>query len=160
MYRIFRKIKNIIRWIPILWEDEDYDGYFTTLILINKLKFQKEYFEKYGISANKEEDIKEIQQTIDLLNKTIDVWNYEEPVLDELDEKWGKRSSEFIKIPESKDPIMFQFNINREKIKTDEDLAQYSKEMLEAVEKAQKQYEEEKKEAYIFLATNIDKWWD
>ena len=35
--RFFRKIKNVFRWLPTIWKDEDYDYGFINEILIKKL---------------------------------------------------------------------------------------------------------------------------
>ena len=43
-----KKIRNLIRWIPIIWKDRDWDFYFTYEILKKKLEFQAEFTRKYG----------------------------------------------------------------------------------------------------------------
>lgn len=43
-----KKIRNLIRWIPIIWKDRDWDFYFTYEILKKKLEFQAEHTRKYG----------------------------------------------------------------------------------------------------------------
>ena len=40
MKKIWNRIKNIIRWIPVLWNDRDWDYHYTFEILKTKLKFQ------------------------------------------------------------------------------------------------------------------------
>ena len=44
--------------------------------------------------------------------------------------------------------------------KTPEDKEQYSTEFRAAMKQARKDYRKDKKEAYKFIAKNIDKWWD
>lgn len=41
--QIFRKIKNLIRWFPIIWKDEDWDDHYIFEILKFKLKNQAKY---------------------------------------------------------------------------------------------------------------------
>jgi len=44
-----RKIKNLIRWFPIIWKDRDYGDYYILKILKFKLSNQAEYISKsYG----------------------------------------------------------------------------------------------------------------
>jgi len=39
----FRKVKNLFRWLPIIWKDEDWDQHFIYEILKFKLKNQAKY---------------------------------------------------------------------------------------------------------------------
>lgn len=41
--RFFRKIKNLIRWFPIIWKDEDWDDHYIFEILKFKLRNQAKY---------------------------------------------------------------------------------------------------------------------
>lgn len=41
---MFKKILKIIRWLPILWKDVDYDADSIYRLLYYKLKFMEEYF--------------------------------------------------------------------------------------------------------------------
>ena len=46
MWRIrmfFRKVKNMIRWFPVIWKDEDWDSHFIFEIIKFKLKNQAKY---------------------------------------------------------------------------------------------------------------------
>ena len=42
--RFFRKCKNVIRWFPTIWKDEDWDPSYITEILIKKLEHQRDFF--------------------------------------------------------------------------------------------------------------------
>lgn len=60
--RIFRKIKYVLRWIPKIWKDENWDYTFFWLMLINKLEFDLEYYKRATILQQESYDkiIKEI----------------------------------------------------------------------------------------------------
>jgi hypothetical protein len=47
-----------------------------------------------------------------------------------------------------------------EKANTDKEKEQYSEEFRTTLKAARKEYMKDKKEAYKFIAKNIDKWWD
>jgi hypothetical protein len=49
---------------------------------------------------------------------------------------------------------------DREFIKTPKDEAKYKKEFANKLAKAREEYAKDKAEAYLYLATNVDKWWD
>ena len=36
-----KKIKNIIRWIPVLWKDRDWDDWYIYKILQKKIEYQR-----------------------------------------------------------------------------------------------------------------------
>ena len=65
----YKRIKNIIRWIPILWKDKDWDYWHTFEILKAKLKFQSEHFRKYGYHESSERDTEQMELCIRLIDK-------------------------------------------------------------------------------------------
>jgi hypothetical protein len=94
---------------------------------------------------------------------TQDAWEfYEEPAKAQLEQKWGKTT--FESIPYSYDDngnVLTHETISKtEKVNTDEEKKQYSKEYRETLKRAREHYLKDKKDAYKFIAKNIDKWWD
>jgi hypothetical protein len=65
----YKRIKNIIRWIPILWKDRDWDYWHTFEILKTKLKFQSEHFRKHGYHESSERDAEKMELCIRLIDK-------------------------------------------------------------------------------------------
>ena len=64
-----RKIKNLIRWIPIIWKDRDWDFYFTYEILKKKLEFQAEFTRKYGHHESALHDASRMETCVRLIKK-------------------------------------------------------------------------------------------
>jgi len=64
-----RKIKNLIRWAPIIWRDRDWDYYFIYEILKHKLIFTEEFIREKGVHMFNTEDADSILKAIDLINK-------------------------------------------------------------------------------------------
>ena len=158
--RFFSKIKNVFRWLPTIWKDEDYDDHFINEIFIKKLEHTRDFFlsdRTHILEAKKV--AAEIQEAIDRLHMTRDSWEfYEEPVNDMITEKWGK--SKFNFIPTNDGTGSSYMELEHENVKTPEDEEQYLKEFREAMNKARKDYRKDKKEAYKFIAKPIDGWWD
>ena len=158
--RFFRKIKNVFRWLPTIWKDEDYDYHFINEILIKKLEHTRDFFlsdRTHIMDADKV--AAEIQEAIDRLHMTRDSWEfYEDPAQESIEKKWGKSTFNFI--PTNDGTGSSYMEIEHENVKTDEDKEQYSKEFREAMKQARKDYMKDKKDAYKFIAKNIDKWWD
>jgi hypothetical protein len=40
---VYRSIKNVIRWLPVIWKDKDWDDWYIYTILETKLKHQAKY---------------------------------------------------------------------------------------------------------------------
>jgi hypothetical protein len=57
--RFIRRIKNLIRWLPTIWKDEQWDDHFIWEILKFKLKNQAEYIGKKNrhLSAKRDAEI-------------------------------------------------------------------------------------------------------
>lgn len=162
--KFFRKIKNVFRWLPTIWKDEDYDSHFITEILIKKLEHTRDFFlsDRTHI-AEAEKVAEEIQEAIDRLHMTRDSWEfYENPAIEQLDKKWGKTAFQHIPYQYAEDGsvLSYQIIMVTEKVKTDMDKKQYHKEFKEALKCARAHYIKDKKEAYQFVAKNIGKWWD
>lgn len=72
MYKIKNKIKQIrkvLRWIPILWNDRDWDYYFVYEILKQKLIDTEKYIRKDGVHMFNNEDADSILKVIDMIEK-------------------------------------------------------------------------------------------
>jgi hypothetical protein len=158
--RLFRKIKNVFRWLPTIWKDEDFDDHFIVEILIKKLEHTRDFFLSGNTHiARAEEVAEEIQEAIDRLHMTRDSWEfYEQPAHDIIEEKWGKTTFEFIPLEDR--PNVSEMVSKTEKVKTPEDKEQYSEDFRAAMKTARKEYMKDKKEAYKFIAKHIDGWWD
>jgi len=72
MYRIKNKIKqvrNVLRWIPIIWRDRDWDYYFIYEILKQKLKHVEQHTAKHGHYFNSEGDAESLRIAIEMIEK-------------------------------------------------------------------------------------------
>jgi len=62
MWRIkqfFRRIRNLYRWLPIIWKDQDWDDWYIFEILKFKIRNQADYIGKKGnhLSAKRDAEI-------------------------------------------------------------------------------------------------------
>jgi hypothetical protein len=162
MYRIkifFRQCYNVIRWLPIIWRDRDWDQHYFNEILIKKLEHKQDFFlsDRTHISRAKE-TAEQIQTAINMLHQTRDSWEFYDCVtMRELDAKWGEGVLRFVPI-EGTDTS--ELHIDYDGVKTKEDKDQYAKEFAELSNKARKDYIKDKRAAYKYLADHIDHWWD
>lgn len=84
--RLTRKLKNIYRWLPILWNDFDGDWGTTLIILKSKLRFERESIDKNNHQVNSKEIAREIAHA----EKLIDMI---------LNESWGETKHYFCECP-------------------------------------------------------------
>jgi len=108
--RISKKIRTIIKWIPILWYDEDWDFYYVYNILHKKLEFVekdmlKSHLENNNLYANK------IRTAIRLIEIVRD-----EKYLDEylLGNDWGNAKKAIEKHAKAKKVLFNYLNHNIE----------------------------------------------
>jgi hypothetical protein len=72
MYKIkskIRQIRKLIRWIPILWRDKDWDYYFVYEILKQKLIDTEKYIREEGTHMFNDQDADSMLKAIDLISK-------------------------------------------------------------------------------------------
>ena len=72
MWRIKSKIKriqNVLRWIPIIWNDRDWDYYHIYEILKQKLKHVEQHTVKNGNFVDSDKDIQNLRTAIDMIDK-------------------------------------------------------------------------------------------
>lgn len=67
--RFFKRIKNIIRWFPIIWEDQDWDDHYIWEILKFKLKNQAEYIGKHDRHMSAKRDAEIMMLCVRLIEK-------------------------------------------------------------------------------------------
>ncbi len=72
MYKIKQKIKQLrklIRWIPIIWRDRDWDYYFIYEILKQKLIDTEDHTRSEGFHIYNNLEADDIQKAIDMIEK-------------------------------------------------------------------------------------------
>ena len=160
----YRRVRNVLRWLPTIWKDRDYDDSYITEILIKKLEFTRDfYLSDKAYSAEADNVAEEIQEAINRLHQTKDSWEfYEDPAMEQLQQKWGLTAFNFepYEHDEKGNVLTYELKTKTEKVNTEEEEEQYSKEFRKTVKEAREQYIKDKIKAYKFIAKNIDKWWD
>ena len=81
---IYISLSNIIRWLPVLWKDRDWDDSFIFIILREKLKNQAEYIRKQDRHTLAQYDAQRIMTCVRLIDKIIEE-SYESEYLEFYD---------------------------------------------------------------------------
>lgn len=162
LIKFFKKCKNIIRWFPIIWKDEDWDYIYIYEILKFKLKNQAKYIGERNFSLNAKRDAEIMNLCVSLINK---IQN------DEYYHEWyNYQKSDFNFTPmENSDLKQLEINI------IEENYSEYFKKYPISFKKFSKneqkerqiarsisKYNHEKAKKLLFkiIENNIEKWWD
>jgi len=86
----FRKIVKIFTYIPIIWNNEDYDIDSCIELFCYKLKRTSEYFNKYGHIVGSKKIASDMLKTEKLLIKSLDEDNYCKEDYKKHEKRWGK----------------------------------------------------------------------
>ncbi len=81
--------KRIIRWLPTLWHDRDYDYSYILIILKKKIQFQREYIGKHDRHVRAQSDCKNMRIAEILIDRILKD-DYIKVQRAELEEKWGQ----------------------------------------------------------------------
>lgn len=66
---VYRSIRNIIRWMPIIWKDRDWDDWYIFTILQTKLKHQAEYIGREDRYTAAQYDAQRMMTCVRLIEK-------------------------------------------------------------------------------------------
>ena len=164
MYKVklfFKRIKNLIRWFPIIWKDEDWDDHYIFEILKFKLKNQAEYIGYHDRHVSAKRDAEIMMLCVRLIEKV-------------QKEYYGTEyhdyhESEF-KFVASKDyPGSYEMEIKEISERYDEYFKQYPRiaKQVNEEDKHKKAFKiarinEERAHKLLFkiLEQNIKRWWD
>lgn len=64
-------VKRVIKWIPVIWKDRDWDEHYLIKIMQFKLQQMAELHMKEGVTVNRFETAEEILHAIHLLELTM-----------------------------------------------------------------------------------------
>ncbi len=67
--RIIRRTKNLLRWLPIIWQDEQWDYYYILEVLKHKLILTADHTRKHGYHVNSNYDADRMMLCVKLIEK-------------------------------------------------------------------------------------------
>lgn len=143
-------VLNIIKYIPIIYKDRDWDQYFLFKLMQFKLIRMEDLFINHSHLANNERYAKQMRVCINLLSR-ISEDEYHENVFKNHDKKWG--DIEFSSGEED-------FGITRPNVKTKEDEKQENKEYRILSDKLVKLQQQDIDMLFLNMRKYIQNWWD
>ena len=143
---------NLVKWLPVIWKDRDWDHYYLYTILQKKLKGMENLHRNHGNCVGNEAWANQMKECVELIENLLDD-DYNEKEFDALDKKWGTIFFEEIEKGGG-------FEIKHKNVKTEEDKEKHIKEFKECMAKENELREKDKDELFKIMRENIDNWWD
>jgi len=168
--RFFKRIKNLARWFPIIWNDQDWDQWYIYEILKFKLKNQAEYIGYHDRHTLAQRDAQIMRLCIRLIDKLQNEWysgeyqDYHQPKFNwndseshpdswelDIEEDPNHRFDEYFR----KYPRIHQQVLNDPKYI-------YNKDTVSGIAMNIAHINEERAHKLLFtiLERNINRWWD
>jgi hypothetical protein len=167
--RFFKRIRNLIRWFPIIWKDQDWDDHYIWEILKFKLKNQAEYIGYHDRHTSAKRDAEIMMLCTRLIDK-IQSQYY-------LHEHSDYHQTEFITTPSTIRPGNYELDLKEISENFDDYFIKYpriwvavnkmdnppfSKDTKDgiAINMSHINHLRAKKLLFNILEENIERWWD
>ena len=171
---LYRGIKNLLKWIPVIWKDRNWDHTFIYDILEHKLKLQSEYIGKYGNHVTAKRDAEIMMVCVKLIQRLKDGYydgenhDYHKTKywFEDIEDKPGYSTMESELLEENFDdyfkkyPLIHKRVLNGEgvfNIQVDDEGGR--KERV-AMNISRINHDRARKLLFKIMEENIEKWWD
>jgi len=156
--RFFRNIVRIIKWIPRLWNNEDWEYNYALYLLKFKLGDIANYIEKNGHLENGEHVISRIRTAIRFMDKVYGDDDYLSEYHKQVEALYGKRIMVNNPVPDN--PHLTTIEFKFVKNYSDEELVAIKKHMVLLSNESIKKQKRAHKLLWEFIEHNIENWWD
>jgi len=156
-YNITYGVKNLWKWLPIVWKDRDWDHYYLYKLLNFKFK-NMEYLHRNYSHIKNGDIIADQLKVVKLLTKRLIEDNYIEKIWNDHDKKWGEIKLNYESTPTYKNCV--EVFLKRENIKTEEDKKQERKEFRRMSDKEIMLRKQDKEYLFELMNKNIEGWWN
>lgn len=154
-YNIKYGLVNIIKWMPIVWNDRDWDHYYLLKILEFKLLKMEKLFRKYGNHMSSDKQARQLKKCSEIF-KRLYKDEYQEESFMMHDKKWGDLNVEFKEVSEDLSEIIFR----RKNALTKKDKINEKHESKICIKKGYEKQMTDLKDGFRIMQDNILSWWD
>lgn len=147
--QFFQGLRNIIRWIPIIYRDKDWDHSFLTDMLQKKLEFMRHEL----VTANRFQGVEAVNKDITLALNLLERIKHSHYELEMYD--YIKRAYDFVPADVTAEYYVMQDTILEDNL--DEYLAKYKRTTGKLRKKYKLKYDQTEKLAYKVSSYNQDK---
>lgn len=156
-YNIIYGVKNLVLWLPIIWQDRNWDFYFIYVMMRYKLNLTGSHILKHNNHTRAEQDAYNIQLCVNLLDRLI-ADNYHETAFKNHDEKWG--SGIFRCVDCTDNPKFQELHIDYINVKTPEDEKQRHADFKRALKHEADLKNQDLDMLFTTMRKHIQGWWD
>jgi hypothetical protein len=171
---IYRSIRSVIRWFPVIWNDRDWDDWYIYKILQTKLKFQSKYIGDRDIHTRAKRDAEVMNTCVRLIDKLMgdfydmEYLNYHESKFSFVDsDKPDYKRLEITDTSENFDEFFKKYPLVYKKVLKDGDkniFSLYEDGVLSkkriAMNISQINHDRARKLLFNVMGDNINRWWD
>lgn len=151
--KIVTGIKNLIQWIPIIWNDRQWDYYYFYKILYYKLKFMEEFWKSdEPVSAKAEKTAKQITIAKNLAKRLMEN-NYIDNALMWHEQKYPDYLDKALNFEPYKDNLKLYILVDKNPI--DE-----KKSFEKCCEHSDYMEKQDKEMLFDLLKKYVNRWWD
>jgi len=148
-----RRVKNLLFWLKIIWNDENFDYSHILIILRKKVELTRRTMERSKFHAHSTNKLRKIAVVETLIGRILDD-DYCGHELDEHTQKWGKLQF----LERNKEEGLS--GLRREKVLTRKDADRESREIRTIFDKMERLRERDLDLVFKILRRNIQSWWD
>lgn len=166
--RKFKQIKNVFRWLPIIWKQFDWDYRYSIEVFKFQLQKQAEFLESdMAHTLDAKIRASRIRTIIRLMDKVYEE-EYACEYQDELTKRYGNRSYKFVKIEgrrsynpiSEKDEDLYEMIEVWEKNYSEEELKEIKEVESELFKKSIDKQERAHRLLWKLIEKDIRGWWD
>jgi hypothetical protein len=156
MKKLFKRIFNIVKWIPILWQNQHYDYSFAVNMFIKALEDLSKFLDSDSAYSTKaSQNARNIRRILKIMRRVEETYYFSQ-IMNPFYEKYGNIELDFIPCHETgfkRLELVFENKLNLSK-KEIEDIYQNS------LENAFKKEEKAHKLVWKLIGENIRNWSD
>ncbi len=171
---LYRGIKNLIQWFPVIWKDRDWDSYYIFQILEHKLKLQAKGISKRDIHVDAQRDAEIMMTCVRLMEKVRDGY-YESEWTDYHESKYwfediednpgystweSEIKSENFDDYFKKYPLIYKRVLNGEGVFSIDDENSSERKMRIAMNISHINHDRARVLLFKIMNKNIERWWD
>lgn len=158
-YRKYKQIRNVIRWIPVVWNNFDFDYSYA----LKAFKFQlgniADHMESdKAVTMSATQSAQRIRTIIRLMDKVYDE-EYVSEYLDEIERLYGKEEIKFVKT-EIEGEEYYEMTTVFEKEYTDEEIEAIEEHRLKLMIESKFKQEKAHRLLWKLMEHNIRGFWD
>jgi hypothetical protein len=151
-------IKMICQWIPVLWNNWDWDYNFLFDILRYKMDRMSKHLAEHDVGVTAWQRAAQLKACVDIIDRIQDgSLSYTKEEQKAHEEKWGETIHESV---ETEDPGLFKLDMYSQKARDERLEEQERKEQLAIYELGRNRKQKDLDVLFRIMRKRVEYWWD